>query len=135
MTATANHDQLLADWVNDVITKSGRQVSEVAEMLDMSRSSLSKIKGGQQQLKASQLLLLAEQLDAPLPRLTSAVVQDSASPKAVASFDRALFDKAHAYVIAENDKMPAADRMDQFQVLENTFHVYKTLMSGAGGRR
>jgi transcriptional regulator with XRE-family HTH domain len=130
MTLSVDHDEILASWVSDVIARSGRQVTEIAAMLEMSRSSLSKIKGGQQQLKASQLLLLAERLDVPLPQLTKATsALAKPAPASSAGFNRALFDQAHAYVVAENEKLPQMNRRDQFQILEDTFHVYKTLMS------
>jgi transcriptional regulator with XRE-family HTH domain len=132
MTLSVDHDEILASWVSDVIARSGRQVTEIAAMLDMSRSTLSKIKGGQQQLKASQLLLLAERLDAPLPQLTAApYAQTRPASSPSDGFNRALFDQAHAYVVAENEKLLRIDRMDQFKILEDTFHVYKTLMSSS----
>lgn len=113
----------VTSWANKAIEASGMKNTEVASLLCLTPASVSRIRKGKQSLSAEHMLLLSRELKAPLPG------EMSPEPKSDRqSLDKDLYLKALESVVEQNDRKPEHKRMNQFEILENVFFVYETLV-------
>lgn len=116
----------IAAWFSEVIAASGRPQKEIARMLDLSDSAISRIKACKQNLSAAQLLILHERLGAPLPSLSGKKPFAMKPAKAIgARGATALFDVAYDQVREMNDAAPEERKMSQSEMLETVFHAMR----------
>lgn len=118
----------IQDWFTQAIASSKLPQREIAEMLHLPQSAISKIRLGNRSLGAAELLTLHEQLGVPLPELGFR----KTTPKASTQIEhgdnfRQLFDLAFRQVDEIESKKPPFERMDQYRKLETVFYVLQSL--------
>lgn len=131
--ARQDPDQVIVEWIQDLLQT--HKVKELADILDVSVSVISKIKNGHQRLKASELLKLHEALQAPLPTLGYAREGEDCQRKLPAAGDPAgdpdsatkMFDYAYRRMTALNARKPGTRRATQFELLQQVFHIMETI--------
>ncbi|MEP3045738.1 MAG: helix-turn-helix transcriptional regulator [Roseibium sp.] len=110
-------------WADTAIAASGRKNKEIAEILDLSPASISRIRKGEQALSAEHMLVLSRELKTPLPGET-----DREESRDRRDLDRGLYLKALDHVVKDNSRRPPEDRMNQFEILDSVFFVYEALI-------
>lgn len=128
MLENDDSNQRIAEWFSEVIAASGRPQKEIARLLDLSDSAISRIKARKQTLSAAQLLILHERLGAPLPSLgpkKPLEMKPSGAEAVTTRSATALFDVAYDQVREMNDAAPDARKMSQSEMLETVFHAMR----------
>lgn len=127
--ATDGSTRKIQLWFQKVLATCGHKQSEIAALLDLPSSAISKIKSGQQNLGAAELLKLHESLNVPLPDLgyRGKGDRETAPQPAPRGIDRALFDAAFDQVEQTDRLLPEHQRMNQHEVLETVFYVYRKM--------
>ena len=132
-------ENTVRDWFIKTIAASGWKNTQIAELLNLPKSAISKMKNGQQSLKASHLLILASKFGAELPKLTqgievehqSAYNNGGTSKLTEGSYQaddyKALFDLAYDRIINREKEKPEALRMNKYELLDTVFHMLKKL--------
>lgn len=113
----------VTSWANDAIEASGLKNREIADLLSLTPASVSRIRKGKQALSAEHMLLLSQELRAPLP--------GGGSPEAPGhrqSLDKELYLKALESVVEQNSRRPIDKQMNQFELLDSVFFVYEALV-------
>lgn len=128
-TRPADANEILHQWFLDLLREHGDR--EVSRIIDANHSKLWKLKKAHQRLAAAELVLLHQVLDAPLPDLTgSGDGTPHETPAPVSSADpKKLFDFAYDRVCELEARKPAALQANEFQKLEQVFHILKTVQT------
>lgn len=121
-----DHEQIVHEWFLDLLRD--RPEKQVADILGVSSSKLWKLKKGQQRLRATELIILHQRLDAPLPDLVSGGRKSTCTASSPKRTDtKSLFDFAYDRVCDLERRKPEAQRVDEFERLEQVFHILKTI--------
>ena len=127
METTQDYNSQIARWFSDAVTSSGQQQQEIAKLLGIQKSSITRMKKGEQKLTALQMLILSNELGVPLPKIGSSTeprpeqVNETSSSRATE--EKALFDLAYKKVMELNNAKPEGERLSKFELLEMTFYT------------
>ncbi|MEO1110130.1 MAG: helix-turn-helix transcriptional regulator [Pseudomonadota bacterium] len=131
METTQDYNSQIARWFSDAVTSSGQQQQEIAKLLGIQKSSITRMKKGEQKLTALQMLILSNELGVPLPKIGNAnnTMQDTfnETSSSRASEEKALFDLAYTKVIELNNAKPPEERLSKFELLEMTFYTIQSI--------
>lgn len=132
MNEAQNYNQEIARWFSDVVTKSGLRQKDIADLLGLTETAITRIKTEKQKLSATQLLILHEQLNAPLPSINKPPQPQGEAVRpevSTANKTTSLFDMAYDKVSELNDDAPEGERMSQHEMLETVFHAMRRISS------
>lgn len=130
-----DNEKTIADWFDKAVEDSPLGNDEVARLLGIDRTAVSKNRNGKRRVSAEEMILLAQILGLPIPSL----VENSTKPRINetigaaapringARFDTELYDLAF-------DKIEAADelgepRMDPDEMLRQVHTLYLKLLT------
>lgn len=120
-------EDIIHDWLLAIMND--HRPKEIADILGTTNSKVWKLRKGHQRLQATELLILHEVLDMPLPTLGYRNA-DQAEPakrvtKEAGSTEETsrLFKNAYALVNQREMAKPEDQRLDKFQKLEQVFHI------------
>lgn len=130
-----DNTKIIAEWFDKAVADSPLDNHEVAEILGIDRTAVSKNRNGKRRVSAEEIILLAQTLGLPLPSLIEngskpriSDAKSAATPRINgARFDNELYNLAY-------DKIEAADelsepRMDPDEMLRQVHTLYVKLLS------
>ncbi|WP_281932128.1 hypothetical protein [Roseibium album] len=131
MNEAQNHNHEIARWFSDVVNRSGLRQKDIADLLGLTETAITRIKNKQQKLSATQLLILHEELEAPLPQINKkpGTVEKTSESQPIYNKTTSLFDIAYDRVAELNDATPEDKKMSQHEMLETVFHAMRRISS------
>lgn len=128
-TRPADPNEILHQWFLDLLQEHGDR--EISRIIDVNHSKLWKLKKAHQRLAATELVLVHQVLNAPLPDLTGSGVRTStAAPAPVSNTDpKRLFNFAYERVCELEARKPVEQQVNEIQKLEQVFHILMTIQS------
>jgi len=125
-------EEKIRAWFRHALESSGKKDKEIAEELNVTPATISKIKTGNQHVSAYLLLAVHEKLNTPLPRLSKQEPVISQDREKQQNFTQ-LFDLAYDQIHEQERRKPETERMSQYSMLSAVFHVLKSLKENSEG--